>query len=130
MDKGAIELSVNFLVVLILSLAIFGFGIVFAIAALGNFVLVVALKEHRRFKCAEALWRMVALGVPFAIGTILVGLAFQISLVAYVGTMKRVMIPMTIILSYSILGEKKSFASRIIGGIIMTVGAVIIALAE
>ncbi|MBS3135709.1 hypothetical protein J4401_02000 [Candidatus Woesearchaeota archaeon] len=29
MDKGAIELSVNFLVVLILSLAIFGFGIVF-----------------------------------------------------------------------------------------------------
>ena len=108
----------------------FGFGMVFAIAALGNLALTLMRREHKGAKVGEAIRRMVALGLPIAIGTVLTGLAFRISLVAYVGTMKRLTIPMTIVLAYMFLGEKRSFRQRIIGGTIMAIGAIIVALAK
>lgn len=107
----------------------FGFGLVCGIAALGNLATTVAKKEHRGVKTSEAFLRMAVLGGLFAVGVFLTGLAFRYSLVAYVGTMKRVVIPMTIVLAYMLLKERESFRQRIAGGIIMTIGAIIIALA-
>ena len=108
----------------------FGFGLVCAIAAIGNLAIVAVKQEHRAVKIREAITRMVVLGVPFAIGVLLTGLAFRYSLVAYVGTMKRVVIPLTIVLAYFLLNERKSFRQRITGGMIMTVGAILIALSD
>lgn len=108
----------------------FGFGLVCAIAALGNLSLAAIKHEHRAVKVKEAVLRMVVLGLFFAIGTLLVSMAYRYSLVAYVGTMKRLMIPATIIVAYFVLKERKSFKERIFGGTIMTAGAVIIAFAK
>ena len=108
----------------------FGFGLVCAIAAIGNLAIVAVKQEHRAVKIREAITRMVVLGVQFAIGVLLTGLAFRYSLVAYVGTMKRVVIPLTIVLAYFLLNERKSFRQRITGGMIMTVGAILIALSD
>jgi len=108
----------------------FGFGLVCVIAALGNWAVVVWRREYRGIGVKAIYQRAAALGVSFAIATILFGLAFQLSLIAYVGTMKRVTIPMTIVLAYLLLGERRSFRQRMAGGIIMVVGAVLIALAK
>ncbi len=108
----------------------FGFGLVCAIAGLGNLPMAIIKKEYRTVRVKEAVLRALALGSTFAIATVLFGLAYRFSLVAYVGTMKRLTIPATIILAYLLLGEKKSFRQRIVGGSIMAVGAVLIALAK
>ncbi len=107
----------------------FGFGLVCGIAALGNLPMTILKREYRGVKINEAVLRMLVLGGLFAIGVFLTGLAFRYSLVAYVGTMKRVVIPMTIVLAYMLLKERESFRQRIAGGIIMTIGAIMIALA-
>ncbi|HLD31770.1 MAG TPA: EamA family transporter [Patescibacteria group bacterium] len=106
----------------------FGFGLVYAIVALGNATVAVVRQEHRGATWEGFSLRMVILGLPLAVGTILTGLAFQLSLVAYVGTMKRVVIPLTIILAYFVLKERGFFRQRIVGGIIMAVGAALVAL--
>lgn len=106
----------------------FGFGLVCAIAALGNMALTVIKREYRAVKVREATLRMIVLGLPFAIGVLFTGLAFRHSLVAYVGTMKRVVIPITIILAFWLLKERTSFRERIVGGTIMAAGAVMVAL--
>jgi len=108
----------------------FGFGLVFAIAASGNLIFAFARHEHKGVKAKEVVQRFFALGLTFATSTILTGLAFQISLVAYIGTMKRMTIPFAIILAFLFLKERKSFKQRIVGGTIMAAGAVIIALAK
>lgn len=108
----------------------FGFAMICAIAALGNIALALARQEHKGVKIGETLKRTIALGATFAACTIFTGLAYRLSLVAYIGTLKRLTIPMTIILAFLFLGERKSFRQRIVGGTIMAIGAVIIALAK
>jgi drug/metabolite transporter (DMT)-like permease len=104
----------------------FGFGLVCGIAGLGNLTIVLARREYRAVKISEAVLRMIALGTLFAVGVFLSSMAFRYSLVAYVGAMKRVVIPMTIILAYVFLHERKSFRQRVAGGIVMAIGAVLI----
>lgn len=105
----------------------FGFGLVYAIVAFGNVAVAIVRREYSGASMASFGLRMIALGLPLAVGTILTGLAFQLSLVAYVGTMKRVVIPFSIVLAYFILNERGFFRQRIIGGIIMAIGAALVA---
>lgn len=107
----------------------FGFGLVLLIAALGNAVVAVARREYRGASMTASLRRLVGLGFPLALAIVLTGLAFQLAIVPYVGTMKRVGIPMTIVLSYYLLNERKSFKERLVGGLVMVAGAILIALA-
>ncbi|MBI2476235.1 MAG: hypothetical protein HYV67_03255 [Candidatus Taylorbacteria bacterium] len=55
--------------------------------------------------------------------------ALRHGITPYVGTLKRLQIPMVIILAYIFLGEKENFRSRFVGGILMAFGAALIALA-
>ncbi|MEK9186420.1 MAG: EamA family transporter [Patescibacteria group bacterium] len=66
------------------------------------------------------------IGVLLSVAGILNAMAFQETIVPYVGTLKRLQIPMTIILAYFFLGEKLNFKNRLGGGIIMAVGALLV----
>ncbi len=107
----------------------FGFGMVFLIVAIGSILLMVVKREYpNKIKWNGFVARVILLGLTFGIATVLFGLAFQISMVAYVGTIKRITIPFTIILAYMFLGERKFFRQRIAGGVIMAIGATLIAI--
>ena len=109
----------------------FGYGCVFAIIGVGNLAIAIATGEHRRGSPVcwwGLLWRGAAIGLPNFVANALFGFAYQIAVVVYVGTMKRLSIPLTIVLAYIFLGERKSFRQRIVAGLIMAVGAAAIAL--
>jgi uncharacterized membrane protein len=54
--------------------------------------------------------------------------AIKLTLVSYVISIKRLSIPVTVILSFFLLQEKESFKQRLIGGAIMTAGAILISM--
>lgn len=108
----------------------FGFGLIYAIVAVGNLAIALILGECRKVDWKGLALRWGVLGLPMALGTALVALSFRYSLVAYVGTVRRITIPMAIVLAFLILGERKSFSQRIVGGIIMAIGAALITLAK
>lgn len=106
----------------------FGFGCVFLIAAAGNMGVALWRREYRGVIPSEAFGKTWPLAIAFAATNYITNFAFRHSIVPYVGTMKRLQIPLTIILAYFILGEKKSFRERFVGGLLMAVGAGLIAL--
>ena len=55
--------------------------------------------------------------------------ALRHGITPYVGALKRLQIPLVIILAYIFLGEKENFRGRFVGGILMVIGATLIALA-
>ena len=85
----------------------FGFGLVCGIAALGNLAVTIARKraprgQNQRSPSKDGCpWRAIRSRC------ILDWISFRYSLVAYVGTMKRVVIPMTIVLAYMLLKERE-----------------------
>ncbi len=107
----------------------FGFGCVMLIAALGNLVVAIFRKEFAGMDGGQAFRKSAILAIFFAGNIFITAFAFRYSIVPYVGTMKRIQIPLTIILAFFIVGEKKSFKERFAGGAIMTAGAVLIGLA-
>ncbi|MFB6180687.1 MAG: EamA family transporter [Candidatus Nanohalobium sp.] len=54
--------------------------------------------------------------------------AIKLTLVTYVISIKRLSIPLTVILSYLLLGEKESIKGRLLGAALMTAGALMIIL--
>ncbi len=106
----------------------FGLGCVVAIAALGNLGIALWRKEFRGVTFGAAAGKSLPLAALFAIGNVITNQAYRETIVPYVGTMKRLQIPLTIILAFLILGERKSFRERLAGGVLMTIGAVLISL--
>lgn len=106
----------------------FGFGCIFAIAALGNLGVALYRREFCGLKAREAVRKASVPTAVYAIAIWLFGLAFRYSIVPYVGTMKRLQIPVAIVLAYFILGERNSFRERMAGGLIMAAGAALITL--
>lgn len=106
----------------------FGFGCVFGITALGNLAIAFYRKEYRGVEKMEAFAKAAPLAIFFALGNYITNFAFRLEIVPYVGTMKRLQIPLTIILAFYLIGERKSFRERLVGGIIMAIGATLIAL--
>ena len=62
------------------------------------------------------------------LGIFLSNSAFRYDIVPYVGTLKRLQIPLTILFAWYFLGERENFKGRLFGGSLMAVGAIFIAL--
>ncbi|MEK7073543.1 MAG: EamA family transporter [Patescibacteria group bacterium] len=106
----------------------FGLGCVVAIAALGNLGVALWRKEFHGVTVRDAAVKSLPLAALWALSNGITNLAYRESIVPYVGTMKRLQIPLTIILAYWLLDERKSFRERFAGGLVMTIGAVLIGL--
>ncbi len=106
----------------------FGAGCVMLIAGLGNLVIALKHREFRGVAVGSALRKNVMLGLFFAAANFISDFAFRHAIVPYVATMSRIGIPLTIVLAYLLLGERKSFADRLVGGLFMAAGAVLISL--
>jgi len=106
----------------------FASACVFGLAGVGN--LAYALR-HRQFRGLDPLYAfqaIVLLIVLFAMLHVVLNVAFRATLMSHIGALKRLSIPLTILGAYFFLGEKKSFGGRLVGGIIMTIGAILISL--
>lgn len=106
----------------------FGLAGISFIAGTGNLVFALRRGEFKGMQprtIGGSFW----LGLLFALAGVLTAWAFNFSTVPYVGTMKRLQIPLTIVLAAVFLKERANFRSRIAGGLIMVTGAVLIALA-
>ena len=55
-------------------------------------------------------------------------MALELTLVSYVISIKRLSIPVTVILSYYLLNEKEGFAERILGSALMALGVILISI--
>lgn len=103
-----------------------GFAMVFGIAAGANFLVALVRREFHGLRLTD-LWRAAAGPMfLFALWNYFTNWAFQLSIVPYVGALKRLQIPLTILLAYLLLGERKSFAGRFAGGLIMGAGVLLI----
>ncbi len=67
---------------------------------------------------------------PFALSIYFHGLSYNQAIIPYVATLKRLQIPMTMVLAHWLLPEekeKKKFRYRFVAGVILTVGAILLA---
>ncbi len=106
----------------------FGCGCTYTIAAVGNLAIALSRREFDGLRPANTLKGVLPLAVMFVLIHLLINPAFRETLVSYVGTLKRLSIPLTIIFAYLLVGEKKSFLGRLGGGLVMAIGATLIAL--
>ena len=68
------------------------------------------------------------LGLLGGVSIILQMTAIDLTLVSYVVSIKRLSIPLTVVFSYFMLGEKKGFKERTIGSLLMAAGVLLITL--
>ncbi|MEX0649614.1 MAG: EamA family transporter [Candidatus Andersenbacteria bacterium] len=115
----------------------FGSAIVFGITALGNGLIALARSEfsglvpqlHRQGIAARTLGLIVFYALVYAGFTVFTNAAFRLALVPYVGSLKRLNIPLTILAAMIFLGERKNMWWRLAGGVIVTIGVVMINMA-
>ncbi len=73
-------------------------------------------------------WRQISLlGISFGLPFILLGIAFRLAPIAYVGSLKRLSIPLALIFAVLVLGEKTNSKRRFFTACIITCGALILA---
>lgn len=94
----------------------------------GIFLTPVMMKKSPEWKSKiKTEWKPLSfLGLMGGISIIFQMTAVDLTLVSYVVSIKRLSIPITVILSYIMLNEKESFAWRVAGSAIMAVGALLI----
>lgn len=126
---GSVSLNYDALVARKANVA-FGSGCVCLFAALGNLAIAHWRKEFRGVTFRDALHKTGLYALLLAPAVYLFEYSFRFSIVPYVGALKRLGIPFTIILAYLLLGECKNFRERFIAVLIMTTGATCIALGE
>jgi len=74
-------------------------------------------------------WKpLMLLGVLGGTGIILQMAALELALVSYVISIKRLSIPITVVLSYFILGEDTDFRFRLVGSVFMAGGVILISI--
>ncbi len=108
-----------------------GFGLVFIITALGNIAIATKQREwagSRANATARMAGDVMMTGILYAGAVWLLSAPLQWALVPYIGTLKRLQIPLVTILAYFFLGERVSFKSRLLGGTVMATGAALIGL--
>lgn len=104
----------------------FGAGCIFGITALGNLILAVGRREFTGLNVGSAIGTIVLLGILFAAMHVAINTAYRATLMSHIGALKRLAIPLTMVGAYLTLGERKNFAGRLAGGVLMTSGAVLI----
>lgn len=86
-------------------------------------------KSHGWRQKIEEQWKPLALlGLLGGASIILQMAAFELTLVSYVVAIKRLSIPVAVILSFLMLKEKDSFKERMEGSILMVIGAILISI--
>lgn len=70
--------------------------------------------------------QMLTAGIFFGTPFILITTAFRLAPISYIGSLKRLSIPLTMLLALWFLGERTSSKRRLITGAIITAGAVIL----
>ena len=101
---------------------------IFTIAASGSLGIAIATGELRRPEPKGSLGELILPAVFLTLAILVGNLAFHYAIAPYVGTLRRLSIPVTIILAYLIAGEKAKFKERMVGGSLMALGATLIAL--
>lgn len=93
-------------------------------------MLPVMMKKSPDWKAQIARdWKPLALlGGIGGLTILLQMMALELTLVSYVISIKRLSIPVTVILSYYLLNEKKGFAERILGSALMALGVILISI--
>ena len=71
---------------------------------------------------------LVVMALAIAISGSLNAFAYRLAIVPYVGSLKRLSIPFTVVLAYLLVGERTMFRSRLVGGFIMAIGVALIGL--
>lgn len=108
----------------------FASGCILGIASLINFFFAVykegAITRHEVAFLKQPLVLTISIGLFLML--FLSNAAFRYDIVPYVGTLKRLQIPITIIFAWFFLGERASFKERFAGGSLMALGAVLLAL--
>lgn len=108
---------------------LFGLGCILAIVVASHLVIAVGRNEFRGLKMDRAaLSGPILLALLFSASNGITNLAYRSSIVPYVGSMKRLMIPITIVLAYFILKERTNFKERLFGGLLITAGVICIGL--
>lgn len=94
------------------------------------FMTPVMMKKSRNWKEKISQdWKPLALlGLLGGASIILQMAAFELTLVSYVVAIKRLSIPIAIVLSFVMLREKESFKERMEGSILMVIGALLISI--
>lgn len=109
----------------------FAGGCIFAVVGISNLAVAWRNEECKNI-WKEGSFGKVSIGILILLHTGAIwfsSAALRHGITPYVGTLKRLQIPMVILLAYCFLGEKTNFRSRMLGGIMMAIGAALIALA-
>lgn len=106
----------------------FAYACVLVITGAGNLVIAVARKEFSGVTVSGAVSRSAILGSILAIGGVVTWWSYRFTIVPYSGTMQRLRIPLAIILAHFILKERKNLRERLGGGLLIALGATLIAL--
>lgn len=108
------------------TIELFGLTVAFGImhaSKIGNQVTAPFTERFRKY------WiQITGVGVCFGLPFVLLGIAFRLAPVAYVGSLKRLSIPLTLMLAWWVLGEMKKSKRRFLTGGLIAAGAIILAL--
>lgn len=103
-----------------------GLSIIFSITALANLAMWQKWRKPSDPEVPKITWKVLLVTVFFCGAVWFSNAAFRYGLTPYVGTLKRIYIPIVILFAYVLLGEKKSFKNRLVGGLMIVAGATII----
>ena len=106
----------------------FGLGVTCFIAGLGDLIIAWPRGEFKGMNFRMTL-RSLWLAPLFGVGGWITAHAFNYGSVPYVGSLKRFGVPLTIVAARIFLREETNFKSRLMGGSIMFIGVILIALA-
>ncbi|MEK7641206.1 MAG: DMT family transporter [Patescibacteria group bacterium] len=109
----------------------FGLAIICSIVCVGTLMIALYKEEVKLSALSFRLpWKVIGvlaiLACLWALGGGSSTCAYRYSIVPYVGTLKRLQIPFTILLAYFLIKERTNFRDRLTGGIIIAAGAILI----
>ncbi len=102
--------------------------IVFGITAVFNFLYALKNKEIEG-GIPKISWKIVLTSIIFCGAIWFSSAAFRYGITPYVGTLKRIYIPLVIVFAFIFLKEKIGFKNRLFGGILIAIGATLISVA-
>ncbi|MBP7133977.1 EamA family transporter [Patescibacteria group bacterium] len=103
-----------------------GLGCVFLFAGIGNALLAYRFERISWSKISSVFSMSLICALLIAVANITIAYTYRYLPIAYVGSLKRLQIPFTIILAYIFLNEKENLKSRLLGGTVMALGSTLL----
>ncbi len=108
----------------------FGLGCVLLIVSAGHLVIALYKKQFQGIRLSNGIWKgPLILAICISGSNVITNFAYRSSLISYVGSLKRISIPITIIFAYFFLKERTNFKDRLLGGVLIMIGVICISLA-